>query len=695
MPKIKIKINQRLRFLLGISLVVAVGLTSLLLALQYNKNSLISKADNSVGYSGGQVSIDKKYYNGSAEVDSLSVNVSSSITVRLKYNNSSTASATAAQITDSIPTGFTLVTGSVKNCYSDLSCITLNDNLFSAGSINVAPLAGYYGYATDNSINQSSLEIGRKKYTKIVQCQDSTGEGDWYSPAGSDGSGGSLGVSNSASAVSLIQMQANESGYCGAVGSTFQNGVFLSRAKRYIHQVKCESATDIPYYGDWKIPLNQNASSVDLGISNSPTALTHSDILYGTPAYCITPGRTFASQVLDTLGKRYIHQIKCVDPTNFGDMYIPGNSDGLGGILGLSNTSTLLTLSQIQATESAFCTGVGQTFESNVQDTLDVNNGYGYIEYRMTAPSYGGIFGTDVSMTGGFSATAISDDAQFTISVGSDLTCPYLMPAGGVRTLTLGDAELRTDQDFTCNYTAKICFTVFQDDNVNGLQDGVESRLGGLVIKLFSQDGLTEIYTSTTATSVQQCFEPLVNDTIYKVEVMSPPTPYSTTGGDFQLVGVTYQSGTRNINFGYGTGSISLSAEQDVTLGNVAISSSVQNVCTVIHDIQVVDTRLNRPGWSVTATVDDFVDQTNSANIIPSGGRVELSPQTVTVVGGNSDGISPGQSKTIADTNDPVQVFSASSNNGNGTYKTNMQLCLAIPAFTKLGEYKTTVNFVV
>jgi hypothetical protein len=598
-------------------------------------------------------------------------------------------------IHDSIPAGFSLVSGSVKNCYSDLSCVNLNDNLFSSSNLNVAPLAGYYGYPTDNTSTSGNLEIGRKKYVKVVSCNDTSGLGDEYIPYTTDGSGGTLGVSNLASAVTLAQIQSSQSGYCTTSGSTFSNGVLLARGNRYIQEIKCQSSTSVPYFGDWKIPLNLNPQGASLGINNTSTSLTQSDILYSNPSYCTGTGQTFTSQTLDLLGKRYIHQIKCDDTTYFGDMYIPSNSDGLGGVLGVSNNSTPLTLAQIQATDPSFCTGSGQSFESNIQDTLDTGKGYGYIEYRMTAPSYGGIFGTDASMSGGFSANAVTASGSFTISVGTNLTCPYLMPAGGVRNVNLGDAELRADQDFTCNYTAKVCVNIFQDDNVNGIQDNGESRIAGVTIDLLTQDESSIVYNLISTSTGTQCFEPLQNNTIYRIRVMNPPTPYSTTGGDYQDVGVTYQSGIRSINFGYGTGSISLSAEHNVTLGNIQVSPNTQNICTVIHDIQVIDTRLNKPGWSVNATVNDFVDQSDSSNIITSAGRVQLTPQTLTVVGGSDAGVFPGQTKTISSTSDPAQVFSATSSNGNGTYKTNMQVCLSVPPFTKLGQYTTTVNFVV
>jgi uncharacterized repeat protein (TIGR01451 family) len=691
----KIKINRKVRLWLSRLVVISLAAGGTFLLFQYNSNTLVSKAANSVVFSSGQVSIDKKYYNGVSEVESLSVNTNASVTVRLKYNNTGNSSANTAKITDSLPAGFNLVTGSVKNCYSDLSCVNLNDNLFAAGSLSVAPAAGYFGNVTNNTLSTSNLEMGKKKYIKVVSCQETNGDGDWFSPSGSDGAGGTLGVSNSPLAVTLTQMQANTPGYCSGVGESFVAGVFLARGNRFIHEVKCQSSTPVPYFGDWKIPLNNNVQSVSLGVNNLSTPLNHSDILYETPSYCIDSGETFLSQVLDNLNKRYIHQVKCVDPVFFGDMYIPGNPDGVGGTLGLGNTATLLTKTQIQITEPTFCTGGSQTFESNVQDSLDANNGYGYIEYRMTATATGGLFGTDASMSGSFSNTDISDPAPFSISVGTDLVCPYIFPANGVRNITLGDAELRTDQDFTCNYVAKICVTVFQDNNSDGVQNGVESRLGGITVKLLSQDGLTEIYSISSVTSGLQCFEPLLNNKIYKVQVINPPSPNSTTGGNVKEVGVTYQTGTNNIAFGYSVGSISLTAEETVTLGSIPISSTPQEVCTTIHDIQVVDTRNYKPGWSVTATVNNFVDSTNSSNTIPVAGRVELKPKTVTIVSGNSTGISPGQTRTISSTTDSVSVFAASSDNGLGTFKTDMDLCLTVPAFSKLGQYYTTVNFVV
>ncbi|MEM1312631.1 MAG: SdrD B-like domain-containing protein [Patescibacteria group bacterium] len=677
--------------LLGLLLVI-VGTVAL---LKLNNTSLVSRADNSVVYSSGQVSIEKKYYNGVEEVDSLSINTGSLVTVRLKYNNTGASSAEGVSISDSLPVGFSLVSGSITNCFTDLDCVSLDDNLFDGGSLAVAPLAGYYSYAKDNTLASSNLEFGQKKYFKIVRCQDSNGLGDWYIPYASDGAGGTLGLSNSPLAVTIAQMQAVDTNYCSESGSTFLSEVFLARGNQYMHQVRCSSGSPTAYFGDWKIPTNQNPQAISLGLNNYSAVLNQSDIQYETPNYCTTSGDTFESMVINTSNRRYVHQVRCQDLIYFGDMYIPSNPDGSGGTLGVSNDPTNLTLAQMQVSEPQFCNDSSQTFESNVQDRLDTNNGYGYIQYQMTSPTTGGLFGTDVSMSGSFDADPISDPAPFSLSVGTDLVCPYMFPASGIRNITLGDAELRTDQDFTCNYIAKICVEVFQDDNANGIQDGGESRLAGVDIKLLTQDGQSEIYTLATDANGEQCFEPLLNSTIYKVQVVNPPSPYSTTGGDEQDVGVTYQTGSQQVKFGYSLGSLSLTAEETVSLGSIEISPNPQTVCTVINDIQVVDTRIGKPGWTVTATIDNFQDINDSAKIISVANAVELAPQTVTVVSGDSIGISPGQTKTVTSTVDPVSVMSSASGNGQGTFNTKMNLCLVVPAFTTQGQYYTTVNFVV
>lgn len=334
----------------------------------------------------------------------------------------------------------------------------------------------------------------------------------------------------------------------------------------------------------------------------------------------------------------------------------------------------------------------------NDNSLLDSNltaGDYGYIEYKIKTPSYGGVFGTKVYFYGSFSITPVVDQSDFTITTGSELPCATLKPELGYN-LNLGDAEYRADQDFNCQYVAKICVIVFQDNNADSQLDDNDNRLVVNNVKLTLKDSVTEIDHLTTSTTLDTCFEPLENTKIYSVEVTQPPTPYSSTGGNIQNIGITYASGVRTLQFGYVNSTISLTAEENVSFATTSVSNSETEVCTTIHDIQVVDTRLlDKPGWLVNATIDDFQKTGDTSTKIFVSGKLRAEPQTITVVSGSPEGLNLGIAKTVSSTSDQIQVFSATSNYGIGTYKTNLKICLTIPPFSVVGVYTSKVYFTV
>lgn len=321
--------------------------------------------------------------------------------------------------------------------------------------------------------------------------------------------------------------------------------------------------------------------------------------------------------------------------------------------------------------------------------------GYGYIEYKVKTPSYGGVFGTKVYFYGSFSITPVVDPSDFTITTGSNLPCATPKPELGYN-FTLGDADYRTDQDFSCQYTAKICVVVFQDNNADSQLNENDSRLAVNNVKLTLKDSTTEIDHLTTSTTLDTCFEPLENMKIYSVEITQPPTPYSTTGGNIQNIGITYASGVRTLQFGYVNSTISLTAEQNVSFASTSVSNLAKEICTTIHDIQVVDTRiLDRPGWLVKATIDDFQKTGDISTKIFVSGKLRAEPQTITTVSGDETGLNLGITKTVSSTSDQIQVFSATSSYGIGTHKTDLKICLTIPPFSLMGVYTSKVYFTV
>ncbi len=98
--------------------------------------------------------------------------------------------------------------------------------------------------------------------------------------------------------------------------------------------------------------------------------------------------------------------------------------------------------------------------------------------------------------------------------------------------------------------TAKICVSdTFRDDNKNGVKDGSEPLLSGVITRLKDASNTTVLYTLTTTGSGPNCFNNLFDDTYYVQQVLP-------TGGILQTSSQSYQvvlgvGATENRSFGY------------------------------------------------------------------------------------------------------------------------------------------------
>jgi uncharacterized repeat protein (TIGR01451 family) len=327
------------------------------------------------------VSIDKKYYNGSSEVNSIKVAPGGRVTVRLKYDNTNPESFTGVNITDSLPSGFQYVPGSLKNCYVDAECVTLSDSLFSGSNLSVGPGAGYFGYTT-NATN-TNLELGRKKYIRQNNCQyyyQNGGDWDWYTSYAVDG------LTNS----TTISPCTDPPGYTLSVSTQV---LYDITGRRYIHQKQCR----------WSYQYDIN-NHTDYLISTVDNTSTHPNDCLEKPDY---NNDSTGNVDFDILGHRYLHQQYCLYE------YSGGNVDHLNvfAILGVDNTATNSTPC---ATVSGYNLSSGGVID---QDMSDTSRGYGYIEYQMDAPNVTGWYGTSVNMSGSFSSSALTQTMSNSIEV--------------------------------------------------------------------------------------------------------------------------------------------------------------------------------------------------------------------------------------------------------------------------------------
>lgn len=269
--------------------------------------------------------------------------------------------------------------------------------------------------------------------------------------------------------------------------------------------------------------------------------------------------------------------------------------------------------------------------------------------------------------------------------------------------VTLGDAELRTDQNFTCSYNSRICPIVFSDTNNDGVRDAGELVFRGVEVELTNDTETNIIYTEYTDNGENACFAPLTDGTTYRARVLNGsgsnwPSPIMTTTGydanfpNIQEFDITTASGTQLAEFGFSPGGITLNVPTSVTLPQVSTSVDAQDTTTIINPIEVEDTRSAVSDWSVTGVIDNFVASDSSATI-PIATNFTSTPGTITVLSGTGDGISGGSSFEVTSTSDPFTVFQGQNNNGNGEFNIEQSITLSVPPYTPAKDYTSTITY--
>ncbi|NJL97038.1 hypothetical protein HC864_04490 [Candidatus Gracilibacteria bacterium] len=275
----------------------------------------------------------------------------------------------------------------------------------------------------------------------------------------------------------------------------------------------------------------------------------------------------------------------------------------------------------------------------------------------------------------------------------SQETCDNLQPTDNQLDLEVSDAELRTDQDFSCNFNARICPIVFSDDNQDGIRDSGDATLEGITVTLSDPSETTIYYTIETDGGENTCFEPLADGQSYLVRVTTPPTPFLTTGSETATYTIDSGSGIQTPLFGYSNGEIDLNVPSSLTFPSQATSSIDQTASVTLSYVEVIDTRVGSPGFSVTATVDNF--ESIASNTIPIADAFTSTPQSINVISGQTSGLTPGSQKTVTSISDPFTVMEASSGNGTGTYQIDDVFDLIVPAFTPADTYNSVITFTV
>lgn len=272
--------------------------------------------------------------------------------------------------------------------------------------------------------------------------------------------------------------------------------------------------------------------------------------------------------------------------------------------------------------------------------------------------------------------------------------------------VTLGDAELRTDQNFTCAYNSRVCPIVYADANNNGTREAGETVYRGVEAQLTNQGETVVVYTEITDEGENACFAPLTDGETYRVRIPAGsngttdnwPSPILTSAGydpnfpNIQEFSITTTSGTQLAEFGFSPGGITLDVPVSVNLGTIQTASTDQTVSAIINPVEVEDTRGAITNWTVTGTVTDFVSQ-DAQSTIPVGGAFTHIPSTISIQNGSANGISGGSTYTVTSPTDPFTVFQGTTDNGNGLFAIESQIELVVPSFTPAKDYEATITY--
>ncbi len=387
---------------------------------------------------------------------------------------------------------------------------------------------------------------------------------------------------------------------------------------------------------------------------------------------------------IQILGQRYLHQTVC------------GFSGGEKEIFTQSVDNS--------ASFTPDCSGLtgSSVASSSTLDLYSPANGGGYIEYKMKSDvveDYQSTINTDIGEYGSNPSLVSSSFSTLTDNMASSLAlkvyCDIISPTGGERNLTLADAELRANQDFRCVYQASLCPVVFEDVNSNGVYDsGVDTLKTGVQI-LLQNSGDNAVLASITSNNTTQCFPNLLHGRDYRLNISSPPTGVSTTGGDSKIQTVSYQNNQKTVEFGYANGSIILNVPASVVLPAIKVDSKPNDVSTLISPIQVIDTRLANPGWTVTASVNDFTSQAIPDSILRVANAFKSSPKSVTVNDGSIGGITIGDQKTVNSTIDTMNIFAGTVGNSKGNYQIDTNITLTVPSLTRASSYESVYTYTI
>lgn len=203
-----------------------------------------------------------------------------------------------------------------------------------------------------------------------------------------------------------------------------------------------------------------------------------------------------------------------------------------------------------------------------------------------------------------------------------------------------------------------------------------------------SNNGLTveaAFYRTATVTAGTGVFT-LAATADVQTTPTNPPAPEGTTG-DIALAPSTLDA----VN---GALALSVPAGAAATFGTPTLVNNVSTTEGTLPEFSVVDGRVvTREGWTVTTSVDEFVNAADATNTIAAS-QLGLEPRVV-ATGTDSSGATAGTTQTAGTAAYPSTFAEAAAGYGTGTTVLSGDLTFVAPQNKAAGTYTSTLTVTV
>ena len=355
---------------------------------------------------------------------SATVAAGGTVLVRQWYDNTGSATETAASLRTTVPSGFTLQGGSTKLCLNpsttnpsspsaaEQKCAnSAEGSVWSGSNLQISPSAGYYGESTGST--SGSAAYGRKRYFNLHQCVyfDSTTV-DLLSTF-NNAISNTIYRANTNVANTADTTESCAGGNSFHVLHTGHSGVqaldLLGNRYLNVHQCVWLHSTQ----GDLYTTATNGANSATFhaGTNTANTANTSESCGGGTAPWAIHTGHS-GIQAFDLVGNRYLNLHECGWGNSSSGEQFTVLTDGA-----LSATFRSGSNAGSSPDTTVSCAAGSSPWSRNTSlsavgayDLLDTTRGAGYVQYALAAPASP----SPAACAGTFSGTeAFTQDATY------------------------------------------------------------------------------------------------------------------------------------------------------------------------------------------------------------------------------------------------------------------------------------------